>query len=253
MARFEDSTVMVTGAAGGLGLAIATAFAVEGAHVVLVDRDAGRLEEAAQALRAQGATCEAHPADLGDEAAIVQLCAAFCDAHERLDVLVNNAGLAYGEVANGFFGLGLAKWQHFLAINAIAPLLLAEHLRAPLARAGGLIVNQSSMASHVPGTAYGVTKATLNAMTFGLASQLAGDGIRCVAIAPGLMETQASLGALGEDTMRGLTEMQLAPARRGTPEDIANACLFLASKEGSFINNTVLPVDAGNRLRGYRG
>ncbi|MCJ1961655.1 SDR family NAD(P)-dependent oxidoreductase [Novosphingobium mangrovi (ex Hu et al. 2023)] len=253
MARMEGKTVLVTGAAGGLGFAIARTFADEGAHAVLVDRDAQRLAQSVEELRAAGASCSSLVADLSEEDSIRALADEVCTAHASLDVLVNNAGLAYGEIASGFFGLGFAKWQHYLAVNTLAPLLLAEHLRAPLARARGLIINQSSMASNVPGTAYGVTKAALNAVTFGLASQLAGEGVRCVAIAPGMMETEASTGALGDEAMARLTGMQLAPSRPGSPSDIAEACLYLASREGSFLNNLVLPVDAGNRLRGYRG
>ncbi len=256
MERFADRTVMVTGAAGGLGLAIARAFAAEGASVVLVDRDADRLDGALDQVRAEGGEGRAHGThvvDLADEDSIRALARSFEERHTRLDVLVNNAGLAYGDIASGFFGLGMARWQTYLAINTLAPLLLAEHLRKVLAAAKGVIINQSSMASHVPGTAYGITKSALNAVTFALASQLAPDGIRCVAIAPGMMATEASTAALGEEAMARLTAMQLAPARGGVPEDIAHACLFLASPEGSFINNTILPVDAGNRLRGYRG
>ena len=252
MARFDGKTVLVTGGAGGLGLTIASAFAAEGAELVLLDVDSDRLAGAVESLEAKGAAASAIAADLSDEGAIRSAAEKFCAAHGVLDVLVNNAGLAYGEVATGFFGLGMAKWQHFLAVNTIAPLLLAEHLRDPLAKARGVIINQSSMASQLPGTAYGVTKSALNAVTFALASQLGAAGIRCVGIAPGLMETEASATALGDETMARLTAMQLTPARRGLPDDIAHACLFVASEEGSFINNVLLPVDGGNRMRGFR-
>jgi 3-oxoacyl-[acyl-carrier protein] reductase len=252
MARFTGKTVLVTGGAGGLGLAIAGAFAGEGAAIVLLDRDGARLADAVGALQGKGARASAITADLSVEGDLIAAARTFCESHDRLDVLVNNAGLAYGEVATGFFGLGMAKWQNFLTVNTVAPLLLAEHLRSPLAAARGVIVNQSSMASQMPATAYGITKSALNAVTFALANQLAPDGIRCVGIAPGLMETEASMGALGDEAMGRLTAMQLAPARRGLPADIANACLFVASDEGGFINNTVLPVDGGNRMRGYK-
>lgn len=252
MARFTGKTVLVTGGAGGLGLAIGETFAKDGASVVLVDIDGERLADTVTVQQAKGHAVSGIAADLSDETAIAALAAEFGEQHDRLDVLVNNAGLAYGEIARGFFGLGLAKWQRFLTINTIAPLLLAEALREPLAKAKGLIVNQSSMASYVPATAYGITKSALNAVTFALANQLAGEGVRCVAIAPGMMETEASADALGEEQMEGLTGMQLAPHRRGSPQDIANMCAFVASDEGSFVNNQALSVDAGNRMRGFR-
>ncbi len=249
--RFSGKTVLVTGSAGGLGRAIAESFAGEGAALVLVDIDAARLDATRDEMAAAGHQVMAIAADLSDEAAIARIATEFARQHDSLDVLVNNAGLAYGEVSTGFFGLGLDKWQLYFTVNTIAPLLLAEALRAPLAAAKGLIINQSSMASYVPGTAYGITKSALNAVTFALASQLAGDGIRCAAVAPGMMETEANIAALGKEQIAGLTSMQLAPARSGGATDIANACLFLASEEGSFVNNTVLNVDAGHRMRGF--
>ena len=249
MADFAGKTVLVTGGAGGLGRAIGEAFLERGAEVVLADIDGERLAATCAEL---GKGASAIAVDLADEASIHALAKTFAETRERLDVLVNNAGLAYGAVATELFGLGMADWQRYLTVNTVAPLLLAEALRAPLAKAAGLIVNQSSMASYVPGTAYGVTKAALNAVTFGLAMQLGAEGIRCVAIAPGMMETEASREALGTEMIQGLAAMQLAPSRQGTPRDIANLCLFLASEEGSFINNEVISVDGGHRMRGFR-
>lgn len=250
MADFAGKTVLVTGGAGGLGREIAEAFLRGGAFVVLADIDAERLARTCDDL---GKGASSITVDLADEASIHALAKTFTETHGQLDVLVNNAGLAYGDVATELFGIGMADWQRYLTVNTIAPLLLAEALRGPLAKASGIVINQSSMASYVPGTAYGVTKAALNAVTFGLAMQLGAEGIRCVAIAPGMMETDASREALGTDMIRGLAAMQLAPARQGTPRDIANLCLFLASNEGSFINNEVISVDGGHRMRGFRG
>ena len=249
--RFSGKTVLVTGSAGGLGRAYALAFAKEGAALILVDVNEAGLAESRTMIEALGGTASDHRVDLGDEAQITALAATVLGAHPRLDVLINNAGLAYGEIAHGFFGLGMAKWQRFLAINTIAPLLLAEALRPALAAAEGLVINQSSMASYTPATAYGVTKASLNAMTFGMATQLGGDGIRVVAIAPGLMETEASRASLPEATYQRVKSMQILK-RQGTAEDIANLGIFLASEEGSFINNEIIIMDGGNQMRGWR-
>jgi 3-oxoacyl-[acyl-carrier protein] reductase len=171
--------------------------------------------------------------------------------HAKLDVLINNAGLHLGEIARGFFGLGQAKWQHFFAVNTIGPLLLAEALRPALAKAKGLIINKSSMASYVPQTAYGITKASLNIFTHAMAAQFGVDEIRCVAIAPGLMETEAAKGGVETDNWERLKAMQ-SVKRQGTAEDIANLGVFLASHEGSFINNQVILCDGGNQMRGFR-
>lgn len=247
----EGRVVVVTGAAGGLGRAIALAFAGSDATVLLVDIPAEGLAETARLIGDAGGSAEAFAADLSDETEIAALGAAITARYARIDVLVNNAGLAYGEIAHSFLGVSQRKWLHWFSINSLAPLLVAEALHPGLAAASGLVINQSSMASFQPGTAYGVTKATLNAMTHGMASHLAADGIRVVGIAPGLMETPASVASLPEETFSRVRSMQLVK-RPGTPEDIAGLALFLASDAGRFINNETIMIDGGNQLRGWR-
>jgi 3-oxoacyl-[acyl-carrier protein] reductase len=107
------------------------------------------------------------------------------------------------------------------------------------------------MASYNPATAYGITKACLNIFTHAMATQFGQDGIRCVAIAPGLMATEAAREGVADDNWERLKGMQ-SVKRQGTPEDIANLGLFLASDEGSFINNQVILCDGGNQMRGFR-
>jgi NAD(P)-dependent dehydrogenase (short-subunit alcohol dehydrogenase family) len=248
--RFEGRRVLITGAAGGMGRAFADAFAAEGAALVLTDLDATGLQTATEALRAQGAACDSHVLDLAREGAVLEFASRF--AGQKLDVLINNAGLAYGEVAFGFEKLGQEKWLRFLAVNAVAPLILAQALRAPLAAAKGVILNISSMASYSPGTAYGVTKAALNAMTYGMAGTFGAEGVRVNAIAPGIMQTPASVGSLPPETYARVQGQQTLKAH-GTAEDIARLAVFLASDEARFIHGEIVNCDAGNRLRGWRG
>lgn len=250
--RFEGRVVVITGAGGGLGRAFARGFAKEGASLVLTDVDAGLLEETADEVRGLGAPVSTHLLDLFDEAAIKAFGAQVCDNHPDVHVLINNAGLAYGEISYGFVDLSMEKWLRFFAINSVAPLILGQALRPSLARAKGVIINQSSMASYAPGTAYGVTKATLNSMTYGMASAFAADGIRVNAIAPGLMETPASNASLSDEQKTRVAGMQLVNLH-GTAEDIANLGLFLASDDARFIDCEIVHCDAGNRLRGWRG
>jgi len=250
--RFADRRVLITGAAGGMGRAFAQAFATEGAGLILTDLEQQGLDETAALVRAAGAECSTHRVNLAVEREIQQFADQMRGAHSRLDVLVNNAGLAYGEVAHAFEGLSQEKWLHYFNVNTVAPLLLAQALRPLIASARGVILNISSMASYVPATAYGVTKAALNAMTFGMAQVFASDGIRVNAIAPGLMETPASRAHLTPDTHDRIQGMQLLKLH-GTAEDIAALGLFLASDEGRFIDCEIVHCDAGNRLRGWRG
>jgi len=250
--RLTDKIVLVTGAAGGLGRAFALAFAKEGARLIVTDVEASGLDETAALLKAQGAFCSSHRVDLAVEKEIQDFGAEIGRTQPRLDVLINNAGIAYGEITRGFENLTQEKWLRYFAVNTVAPLILAQALRKPLAEARGLIINQSSMASYVPATAYGLTKAALNAMSFGMAHAFAADGIRVNAIAPGIMETPASNAYLTSEQVERVRGMQLLPLH-GTALDIAALAVFLASDEGRFINNDIISCDAGNRMRGYRG
>lgn len=249
--RVENKVVLVTGAAGGLGRALALGFAREGARLILADLKAEGLAGTKKLIEQEGGQASVHRVDLSVESDIHAFANDVLAAHDSIDVLINNAGLAYGEIASSFVELSMEKWQRFLAINAIAPLLLAQALRPALAKAKGLVINQSSMASHVPATAYGVTKATLNAMTFGMASAFKSDAIRVNAIAPGIMETEASRSELSPETYARIQSMQLSPLH-GRAEDIAAAAIFLASDDGRFMNCELLNVDGGNMMRGWR-
>ena len=249
--QFAGKTVLVTGGAAGLGQAYAVRFASAGAHLILADIDEAGMASVKAEVEAAGGTAECHRCDMSSEPDIVALGEAVCAAHPRLDVLINNAGLHMGEIARGFFGLGQAKWQHFFAVNVIGPLLLAEAVRPLLKAAKGVIINKSSMASYQPATAYGITKASLNVFTHAMATQLAADDIRVVAIAPGLMATEAAERGVEADNWERIKGMQ-AVKRQGTAEDIANLGFFLASDQGSFINNQTILCDGGNQLRGFR-
>jgi 3-oxoacyl-[acyl-carrier protein] reductase len=249
--RFANRLVMITGAAGGLGRALARGFAREGAQLILTDVDESGLQETASLVGKEGSVGSTHRLDLAIESEIREYGARICATHPRIDVLFNNAGIAYGEITRGFETLSQEKWLRYLAINSLAPLILAQSIRPALAKAKGVILNQSSMASFMPGTAYGVTKAALNSITFGMAHAFAADGIRVNAIAPGIMETPANKSGLPAETYARVQNAQLLKLH-GTAEDIVALALFLASDEARFINCEIVSCDAGNAIRGWR-
>jgi 3-oxoacyl-[acyl-carrier protein] reductase len=209
------------------------------------------MRETASLAGKEGASSSTHRVDLAVEAEIKEFGVQICKLHPRVDVLYNNAGIAYGEINYGFESLSQEKWLRFLAINSIAPLIMAQAIRASLANAKGVILNQSSMASYVPASAYGVTKATLNSMTYGMAHAFGKDGIRVNAIAPGLMETPANKASLPPETYARVQGTQLLKLH-GTAEDIVALALFLASDEARFIDCEIVSCDAGSSIRGWR-
>jgi 3-oxoacyl-[acyl-carrier protein] reductase len=250
--RFADKLVLITGAGGGMGQAFAQKFAGEGARLILTDIDEAGLQQVADGLRAKGTSCSTYRVDLAVESDIQQFAAQICSQHPKLDVLINNAGIAYGEITRGFHDLSQEKWLRYLNVNSISPLLLSQALRPALAKGPGVILNITSMASYAPGTAYGVTKATLNAITYGMAGVFGADGIRVNAIAPGIMETPASRSQLPPETYARIQGQQMLKLH-GTADDIAALAAFLASDEARFIDCEIITCDAGNRLRGWRG
>lgn len=250
--RFNGKVVVITGAAGGLGQAFARAFAAEGAALVLTDVDEAGLNAFATSMRNGGVQCSTHRVDLASEQGVTEFGARLVAEHPRIDALINNAGLAYGEIASGFADLTQEKWARYFAVNTVAPLRLAQALRPSLAQARGNIVNVTSMASYSPGTAYGVTKAALNAVTYGMAHSFGAEGIRVNAIAPGIMETPASKEHLPAETYARVQGQQILKLH-GTADDIAALGVFLASEDARFITGDIVSCDAGNRLRGWRG
>ena len=250
--RFENRVVVITGSAGGLGRTSAEKFAREGAELVLLDINEEGLEETAAILRKEGAKCVLKVIDLVDEDAMNEVGRALCRQFPKIHVLYNNAGAHLGESTRMVDEVDKERWLHYLTINSISPLLLAKSLRPSLSRAKGVILNQSSMASYVPATVYGVTKATLNSLTYGMAHVFARDGIRVNAIAPGIMETPANKEGLSEEKYASIQRLQLIDIP-GTAEDIANLAAFLASDDARFITCEIVSCDAGSSLRGWRG
>jgi NAD(P)-dependent dehydrogenase (short-subunit alcohol dehydrogenase family) len=237
---------LVTGAASGIGRQIAQQFAIDqGARVYVVDRDAQGAAKAAAELREAGGRAQDCVIDLADSANLMRLLPELTASFGPPDILVNCAGIAATIPALGY---PLDQWNATLAINVTAPMLLAQYsLPHMQAKGWGRIINIASISGVRAGTgrlAYGTSKAALIALTGQYAIEVAESGVTVNAVAPGPVDTPLVRRLHGSSDRSAYAEM--IPMRRyGTPEDIANAVLFLASEQASYITGHTLAVDGG--------
>ena len=246
MRRLEGRIALVTGAGAGIGRGIAQAFAREGAHVVVADIDAGAAGQvAAEIVKANGAA-EAHAMDVTDTPQVKALMQAIGDQHGKLDVLVNNAGV--GERSD-FRHLTDDAWDRVWKVNLDGTVRCAREAFELLRASGrGSVINLSSVMAekHTRQMAvYSATKGAVLALSRSLAVEYAPYNIRVNTLLPGYVET-ALIGRYIANPMIAKGLLAQTPLRRfGTPEDIANAALFLASDEASYITGAALNVDGG--------
>ncbi len=253
MARLKDKVAVITGAAQGIGSAIAQRFAEEGAILALLDSDAERLQKTADALRAQNNTPLAIVADVTDEAAVDDAFVRIVAAHQRIDVLVNNVGGARNEK---LWEMSAEAWDHTIRLNLRSAFLCTRAaLRTMMLQKSGAIVCMSSGAREgtpwtayaTGGAAYSAAKAGIHGFIRDAAYEVSEHGIRINAVAPGPILTErtgASFEAMRENNP--YSPHIMVPMRRiGQPREIADAVLFLASDEASYITGTTLSVAGG--------
>ena len=245
--RLDGRAALVTGAARGLGQALAAGLAEAGADVVALDLLP--MDETAALVTAVGRRCHALERDLAglDPPGAEAVIAAGTEALGRLDILVNNAGIIRRAPALAY---EQADWEATLAVNLSAAFYLSQAFARRLVMAGqpGKIVNVASLLSFQGGMlvpAYAAAKSGLAGLTRALANEWARHGINVNAIAPGYMATD-NTQALRDDPVRSREILGRIPAGRwGTPEDLKGAVVFLASPAAAYVHATTLTVDGG--------
>ncbi len=242
----KDRIALVTGAARGIGLAVAERLAVLGAHVILTDVNGDGLKTAQSAIRAEKGSAEAVRLDVTDRKDVARVVDAAMSKHGRLDILINNAGICINSTA---LETSAEVWERQMAINLDAVFFLSQAVGAHMVKAGrGTIVNLSSFAAVVDvrpqkHIAYSVSKAGVAHLSRVLASEWARSGVRVNAIAPGFVMTEMPLGAGME--MHDIWRTFVPAERFLHPYEVANVIAFLASDASSAITGQIIMADGG--------
>ena len=260
--RVEGKTAIVVGGGQtpgqgiGNGRATAVVLGREGAHVCIVDRHLGSVQETADMIRWEGGAAWAHTADVTREADVAALIAAARERFGRIDILHNNVGASLALCDAPAAELTEEAFDRSLAVNLKATWLTCKHALPALRDAHGSIVNIASMAAlnAYPLVGYKTTKAAVVAFTENLAAHNAKFGVRANAILPGLMntpmaiESRVAAGTPREEVVAARDRRVPLGRRMGTGWDVAHAALFLHSDEASFITGVSLIVDGGESV-----
>jgi NAD(P)-dependent dehydrogenase (short-subunit alcohol dehydrogenase family) len=243
----QNKIAIVTGGGSGIGLAIARKFVQNNILTIIIGRDPQKLNKAKAEL---GKLCAPVSCDLANLSAIPKLVKQLLDEYGHIDILVNNAGI---NMKKEFTEVTDDEFQNIMLTNVTAVFALSrEVVKNMVSKGGGSIINISSMASQygIPKViAYTASKSAIEGMTKAMAVELSPKGVRVNCIAPGFIATDMSAKALNSDPERKHKAMSRTPmGEMGTPADIGDAALFLATDAARYITGVILPVDGGNSI-----
>lgn len=241
--RLKDKTAIITGGGTGIGLATAHAFYQEGAKIILFGRRKEKLEKAVEKL---GGSAIIVQGDMTNNNDLDKLINETLHNFKKIDILVNNAGLFNGSPLHE---ISDSQWDEIMDINIRSVFQLTRRvLPAMLSQKYGSIIHISSILGliAVPQVAaYNVSKGALNQFSRSIAVEYGAFGIRSNSICPGLIATDMTADLMKDADLMKEWSKEYPIGRFGKPEDVANACLYLASDESSFVTGITLPVDGG--------
>lgn len=243
MALLAGKTAVITGGARGLGAAIATAMAAEAAHVVIVDRNSDAALELVAQINASGGSATPEILDIGDREAVKAFGDRMLDRYERIDVLVNNAGIA--PRIRPHDPDQMEKWDQVVSINLTAQWDITVALLPGLKHSGASVIFLSSIAGFSAprsSAAYGATKAAVRSLVQYFARDLGPTGGRANGLAPGRMKSDL-MTVTGEAGDKFIQRLPLG--RVGETEEIVGPAIFLASNMSSYVTGVTIPVDGG--------
>ena len=251
MRGLSDKVGIVTGAGSGIGEAVARRLAEEGVRVAVVDINATRAELVADDIRAGGGKAIGIAADISKEEEVEHAVRLTVAEFGQLDILHNNAAATAAAIISRDCGVADAQadvWDLTMSVNVRGTVLGCKYaLREMLPRRSGVIINTSSSSAilgDLTRAAYGASKAAIISITQHVATLYGRQGIRCVAVAPGPIITDA-LRAAAPEALPLFERHLLLPRQGGTPEEIAGTVAFLASTDAAFITGTTLVADGG--------
>ena len=244
MGMFEGRVALVTGAARGIGQAIAKKLAAEGCDVALCDLKAEWLTETVGLIEAAGRKAKCFEADVSNAAMVDTVVKGVIEAFGKIDILVNNAGITKDTL---MIRMSEQDWDAVLSVNLKGTFLFTKAVARPMMKQrSGTIVNVASIIGLIGNAGqcnYAASKAGVIALTKSAAKELAARNIRVNAVAPGFIQTRMT-DVLPEDVRKKMLDL-IPLSRFGQPEDVANVVLFLASDAASYMTGQVLPVCGG--------